>query len=87
MTTLAYVNHTNIFNVTTNAPLVAQLDGFSVFVSVVMVLNIILAITLNPLCIVALHRATGIQETTKLFMASLTVSDFFSAFFSVPFQS
>ena len=44
--------------------------------TVLLALAATLIIVLNPLCLVVLYRARGIQETTKMFMALLTVSDF-----------
>ncbi|XP_038066803.1 beta-1 adrenergic receptor-like [Patiria miniata] len=52
-----------------------QLDPLEVFVCVLTALTVVLILTLNPICLVVLHRASGIQETTKVSMASLTVSD------------
>ncbi|XP_038077148.1 octopamine receptor beta-2R-like [Patiria miniata] len=52
-----------------------QLDAYEISVCVLSALTVVLILTLNPICLVVLHRASGIQETTKVFMASLTVSD------------
>ena len=45
-------------------------------------LTVILIFMLNPLCLVVLRRLSGIQETTKLFMMSLTISDLCTGIFS-----
>ncbi|XP_038074875.1 beta-2 adrenergic receptor-like [Patiria miniata] len=52
-----------------------QLDPYEVTFGVLTALTFVLILTLNPICLVVLHRASGIQETTKVFMASLSVSD------------
>ncbi|XP_038077146.1 octopamine receptor beta-2R-like [Patiria miniata] len=65
------VNFTELLNGEPNP----QLDAYEVFVCVLSALTVVLILTLNPICLVVLHRASGIQETTKVFMASLTVSD------------
>ncbi|XP_038074873.1 histamine H2 receptor-like [Patiria miniata] len=52
-----------------------QLAPLEVTFGVLTALTFVLILTLNPICLVVLHRASGIQETTKVFMASLTVSD------------
>ncbi|XP_038077149.1 octopamine receptor beta-2R-like [Patiria miniata] len=52
-----------------------QLDAYEVSFGVLSALTVVLILTLNPICLVALYRANGIQESTKVFMASLTVSD------------
>ncbi|XP_038055040.1 adrenocorticotropic hormone receptor-like [Patiria miniata] len=44
-------------------------------VKVLAVLAIFLCVLLNPLMLVTLRRVTSIQPTTKIFMASLTLSD------------
>ncbi|XP_038055041.1 beta-1 adrenergic receptor-like [Patiria miniata] len=46
-----------------------------IFVKVLAVLAIFLCVLLNPLMLVTLRRVTSIQPTTKIFMASLTLSD------------
>ena len=55
----------------------------NIFVIVLMALTGVLIVVLNPLCLIALHRASGIQETTKTFMASLTLSDLCGGIFYV----
>ncbi|XP_038077147.1 beta-1 adrenergic receptor-like [Patiria miniata] len=60
-----------------------QLDAYEVSVCVLTALTVVLILTLNPICLVVLHRASGIQETTKVFMASLTVSDICTGLFWV----
>ncbi|XP_038055044.1 beta-1 adrenergic receptor-like [Patiria miniata] len=46
-----------------------------ILVKVLAVLAIFLCVLLNPLMLVTLRRVTSIQPTTKIFMASLTLSD------------
>ncbi|XP_038057228.1 kappa-type opioid receptor-like [Patiria miniata] len=46
-----------------------------ILVKVLTVLAIFLCVLLNPLMLVTLRRVTSIQPTTKIFMASLTLSD------------
>ncbi|XP_038055043.1 adrenocorticotropic hormone receptor-like [Patiria miniata] len=46
-----------------------------ILVAVLAVLAIFLCVLLNPLMLVTLRRVTSIQPTTKIFMASLTLSD------------
>ncbi|XP_038057234.1 beta-1 adrenergic receptor-like [Patiria miniata] len=46
-----------------------------ILVAVLAVLAIILCVLLNPLMLLTLRRVTSIQPTTKIFMASLTLSD------------
>ncbi|XP_038057230.1 beta-1 adrenergic receptor-like [Patiria miniata] len=46
-----------------------------ILVKVMAVLAIFLCVLLNPLMLVTLRRVTSIQPTTKIFMASLTLSD------------
>ena len=58
----------------------------NIFVIVLMALTGVLIVVLNPLCLIALHRASGIQETTKTFMASLTLSDLCGGIFYVASQ-
>ncbi|XP_038077145.1 beta-1 adrenergic receptor-like [Patiria miniata] len=65
------VNFTELLNGEPNP----QLDPLEVSFGVLTALTVVLILTLNPICVVMLHRASGIQETTKVFMASLTVSD------------
>ena len=49
--------------------------------AVLLALTITLIVVLNPLCLLVLHRARGIQETTKMFLASLTISDICNGIF------
>ena len=50
--------------------------------AVLLALTITLIVVLNPLCLLVLHRARGIQETTKMFLASLTISDICNGIFT-----
>ncbi|XP_038078181.1 beta-2 adrenergic receptor-like [Patiria miniata] len=53
-----------------------SLGALAVFVSVLATLGVILNLILNPLMLLVLHRVNSIQQTTTIFMASLTVCDF-----------
>ena len=55
---------------------------FMVFTTVLLALTVFLIILLNSLSLLVLHRARGIQETTKIFMVSLAVSDLCVGLFS-----
>ena len=50
-------------------------DAFCIFTFVLLFLTIALTLVLNPVCLMVLRHVRGIQETTKLFMMSLTLSD------------
>ena len=50
-------------------------EPFNICAIVLLTITLILIVTLNPLCLVVLRRVSGIQETTKLFMMSLTMCD------------
>ncbi|XP_038066544.1 uncharacterized protein LOC119736600 [Patiria miniata] len=53
----------------------------AIFMYVIMAPTTILVVILNPLCLVALRRTSGIQDTTKTFLASLTISDLCAGIF------
>ncbi|XP_038057355.1 beta-1 adrenergic receptor-like [Patiria miniata] len=53
---------------------------FEIFVKTLMVLAIFPNLLLNPLMLFTLRRVTSIQPTTKIFMASLTLSDLCNSF-------
>ncbi|XP_033644876.1 G-protein coupled receptor 52-like [Asterias rubens] len=60
-------------------------DAFCIFTFVLYFLTIALIMVLNPVCLVVLRHVRGIQETTKLFMMSLTLSDLCAGiFFGIP---
>lgn len=59
-------------------------DGISVPVLILMIVTDVLILALNPLCILALPQATSIQETTKVFLVSLAISDTCLGFITVP---
>ncbi|XP_071807155.1 histamine H2 receptor-like [Asterias amurensis] len=50
-------------------------DAFCIFTFVLFFLSIALIIVLNSVCLVVLRHVRGIQETTRVFMMSLTLSD------------
>ena len=50
-------------------------DAFCIFTLVLFFLSIALIMVLNSVCLVVLRRVRWIQETTKMFMMSLTFSD------------
>ncbi|XP_038055648.1 alpha-1A adrenergic receptor-like [Patiria miniata] len=56
---------------------------FAILVKTLMVIAIVPNLLLNPLMLVTLRRVTSIQPTTKIFMASLTLSDLCSSFWSI----
>ncbi|XP_038066543.1 melanocyte-stimulating hormone receptor-like [Patiria miniata] len=53
----------------------------AIFMYVMLALTTILVVVLNPLCLVVLRRTSSIQDTTKTFMASLTISDLCTGIF------
>ncbi|XP_071807925.1 histamine H2 receptor-like [Asterias amurensis] len=60
-------------------------DAFCIFTFVLFFLTIALIMVLNSVCLVVLRHVRGIQETTKLFMMSLTLSDLCAGiFFGIP---
>ncbi|XP_071807426.1 histamine H2 receptor-like [Asterias amurensis] len=60
-------------------------DAFCIFTFVLFFLTIALIMVLNSVCLLVLRHVRGIQETTKLFMMSLTLSDLFTGiFFGIP---
>ncbi|XP_038053978.1 beta-1 adrenergic receptor-like [Patiria miniata] len=42
---------------------------------ILLVITTILLLTLNPLCLVVLRHVRSIQETTKIFLRSMTIAD------------
>ncbi|XP_022094833.1 melanocortin receptor 4-like [Acanthaster planci] len=56
---------------------------FAVFVTILATLAIATNFLLNPLMLFTLRRVTSIQPTTKIFMTSLTLSDFCNGVFWV----
>ncbi len=60
-------------------------DAFCTFTFVLFFVTVALIVALNSLCLVVVRRVRGIQETTKLFMMSLTLSDLcFGIFYGIP---
>ncbi|XP_071801684.1 histamine H2 receptor-like [Asterias amurensis] len=60
-------------------------DAFCIFALVVAYIIEALILVLNSVCLVVLRRVRGVQETTKLFMMSLTLSDLCNGiFFGIP---
>ena len=48
---------------------------FCIFTFALFCLTVALIVVLNSVCLVVLRRVRGVQETTKMFMMSLTLSD------------
>ncbi|XP_071807687.1 histamine H2 receptor-like [Asterias amurensis] len=61
-------------------------DAICIFTFVLFCLSIALIMVLNSVCLVVLPRVRGIQETTKMFMMSLTLSDLCTGIiFGIPY--
>ncbi|XP_038044741.1 beta-1 adrenergic receptor-like [Patiria miniata] len=57
----------------------------SIIICIVQVFSMILLLTLNPLCLLVLRRVDNIQDTTKVFLRSLTMADLgVGIFYSLP---
>ncbi|XP_071800594.1 histamine H2 receptor-like [Asterias amurensis] len=60
-------------------------DAFCILALVVAYITEALILVLNSVCLVVLRRVRGVQETTKLFMMSLTLSDLCNGiFYGIP---
>ena len=72
------MNATEVYSTTASAsemPQPGAFDPLQLFIHALTMLTVILILILSPTCLVVLRRASGIQDTTKIFMAGLTVAD------------
>ncbi|XP_038069204.1 C-X-C chemokine receptor type 2-like [Patiria miniata] len=62
------------FNASTT-PMTQNRIEYNFIRCILLVITTILLLTLNPLCLVVLRHVRSIQETTKIFLRSMTVAD------------
>ncbi|XP_038053987.1 beta-1 adrenergic receptor-like [Patiria miniata] len=62
------------FNASTT-PTTEDRNEYNFIRCILLVITTILLLTLNPLCLVVLRHVRSIQETTKIFLRSMTIAD------------